>query len=306
MCTQNRPMISIIIPVFNAEAYLYRCLKSIQEQTNKNFEVIIIDDGSTDQSINICQEFTEKDNRFKVYQKENGGVSSARNMGLNHAIGDFIFFADADDWISPDFLNMTEEEQKYDIIQKSYAKEYSHRPAKYYSIHKAWSTHKKEEILRFFVSKRTSALWDKIISRRLIHNLFFNENIHIGEDFIFFISLIQIAQNYILSPIGCYHYNIHQGSSIQKIKTVPSKSITHYFSLMDKMEKVSKDHTLFINLIAQFNLIQLYQRKKYMDLREKEKFKKIFLSIKSKDLKYLNNKWKFKFLSKKYSFILFN
>ena len=111
MCTQNRPMISIIIPVFNAEAYLYRCLKSIQEQTNKNFEVIIIDDGSTDQSINICQEFTEKDNRFKVYQKENGGVSSARNMGLNHAIGDFIFFADADDWISPDFLNMTEEER---------------------------------------------------------------------------------------------------------------------------------------------------------------------------------------------------
>jgi glycosyltransferase involved in cell wall biosynthesis len=94
-----KPTISIIVPVYNVEPYLGKCLESIMEQTFKDFEVILINDGSTDKSGVICNEFALRDKRFKVLNKENGGLSSARNAGLKIAQGEYISFVDGDDWI---------------------------------------------------------------------------------------------------------------------------------------------------------------------------------------------------------------
>lgn len=98
------PIISVIVPVYNTENYLHRCIDSILAQTFTNFELLLIDDGSKDASGTICDEYAAKDKRVRVFHKENGGVSSARNLGLDHARGEWITFCDADDVVYPCWL----------------------------------------------------------------------------------------------------------------------------------------------------------------------------------------------------------
>lgn len=95
----KRPEISIIVPVYNSSPYISKCIESILDQTFKNFELILVNDGSTDQSGHICEQYALQDSRIKLVHKENGGVSSARNAGINLARGEFISFVDGDDWI---------------------------------------------------------------------------------------------------------------------------------------------------------------------------------------------------------------
>lgn len=101
--------ISIIVPVYNTEGYLCKCIDSILNQTYKFFELILVDDGSTDNSLNICKEYEEKDKRIKVFHKENGGQGSARNLGIDKAEGEYIGFVDSDDFIHPRY---------YEILKK--------------------------------------------------------------------------------------------------------------------------------------------------------------------------------------------
>ncbi len=97
-------MISVIIPVYNVEEYLSQCIESILSQTYRDFELILVDDGSKDQSLQICQRYAEKDSRVKEYHQENSGVSVARNKGLSAATGTWVTFIDSDDWVDANFL----------------------------------------------------------------------------------------------------------------------------------------------------------------------------------------------------------
>lgn len=109
---------SIIIPVYNVEKYISKCLESIKKQTYDNFEVIIVNDGSPDGSQKIIDEFVKKDNRFHSYKKENGGLSDARNFGLNYVTGDCILFIDSDDYIEEDLLNeLSKIDSSYDMVK---------------------------------------------------------------------------------------------------------------------------------------------------------------------------------------------
>ena len=111
---ENKPLISIIIPVYNVERYLVQCIDSVCGQTYKNLEIILINDGSTDQSGNICDEYAKKDLRIKVIHKENGGNTSARKAGFTVATGEYIGFVDSDDWIDETmFGDLMEAMQKY-------------------------------------------------------------------------------------------------------------------------------------------------------------------------------------------------
>lgn len=98
------PEISIIIPVYNMETYIKRCMDSVISQTYRDFEVLLIDDGSTDKSGKICDEYKESDYRVRVYHKENGGVASAKNFGIEHASGSYITFIDSDDFVDSEYL----------------------------------------------------------------------------------------------------------------------------------------------------------------------------------------------------------
>ena len=119
----SQALISVIIPVYKVEKYLDRCLESIVNQTYKNLEIILIDDGSPDNCPAICDEYAQKDSRIKVIHKANGGVSSARNKGIDVATGDYIGFVDSDDWIEPDMyetLIKNAEQYNSDISRCSY------------------------------------------------------------------------------------------------------------------------------------------------------------------------------------------
>lgn len=100
------PLISIIIPVYNVERHLKRCLDSISTQSNHDWEAILVDDGSTDSSGSICDEYAARDTRFRVFHKPNGGVSTARNLGIDNARGQWIWFVDSDDWIAENALSI--------------------------------------------------------------------------------------------------------------------------------------------------------------------------------------------------------
>ena len=97
-------MISVVVSIYNEETYLNRCIFSLLSQTYRDFELLLIDDGSTDNCPEICDEWAKKEERITVFHKKNGGLSSARNCGIEHAIGDYIIFPDPDDWVEPDYL----------------------------------------------------------------------------------------------------------------------------------------------------------------------------------------------------------
>lgn len=109
----EQKLISIIIPIYNASEFLEECLCSIKKQVYSNFEVICVNDGSSDNSADIALEFTESDKRFKLYSQPNSGVSIARNTGLKHAVGEYICFVDADDVVAPDYLSVLYNHSKY-------------------------------------------------------------------------------------------------------------------------------------------------------------------------------------------------
>lgn len=100
----NMPVISIIVPVYNVEKYIHQCIDSILLQTFTDFEVLLVDDGASDHSGSICDEYAHRDSRIRVFHQENAGVSVARNKGLCEAIGEYVTFVDSDDWIKPDYL----------------------------------------------------------------------------------------------------------------------------------------------------------------------------------------------------------
>ena len=101
-----RPLISIIIPAYNAEVYLKECLESIKNQSYSNFEVLIVDDGSLDNTSKISKQYEKEDNRFKYLYQDNAGPSVARNTGIKQSKGEYIWFVDADDWIEKDSLQV--------------------------------------------------------------------------------------------------------------------------------------------------------------------------------------------------------
>lgn len=118
-----QPIISVIIPVYKAEKYLHRCLNSVLTQTFRDIEILLINDGSPDKSGEICEEYAARDSRVKVFHKENGGVSSARNLGIKKAVGEWITFVDADDWLEPNVLSIVEDisvNSTSDFIQYGY------------------------------------------------------------------------------------------------------------------------------------------------------------------------------------------
>lgn len=120
----KNPTISIIVPVYNKEKYLLSCLESIQKQTYRDFEVILVDDGSTDNSKMVCDKYAEEHLTFKVVHKRNGGVSSARNAGIEQAKGEWLFFCDADDLLYPNALEIIAAgiEEKVDFLMFGYEK----------------------------------------------------------------------------------------------------------------------------------------------------------------------------------------
>lgn len=236
------PIISIIVPIYNLEKYLDRCLTSIQEQTFEQYECLLIDDGSNDQSGLICEKYCKCDRRFLYCFKNNGGVSSARNEGLNKACGKYICFVDGDDCIEKDMLqklyesicrldgdifqcgmNQSELKEKKEITVSGIIEE--------------------PKIFSSFIDSNgqlTPFVSDKIYQSTILKSVRFNEEYKYGEDFIFLADCLQNCKKIGYTEEVLYHYILNETSATQDKKKNSLKKVRDTIESIEYAEKYIK------------------------------------------------------------------
>jgi len=210
--------ISMIIPVYNAEDYLDRCLESVFEQSFTSYEVILVDDGSTDSSPLICDRYSATDPRFRTIHKENGGVSSARNAGMDLAKGEYLMFVDSDDALLPDALErMMEGVVGEDIVIGGYNTFIGGIPGKEVLPLRTRS-YKEAELSLFFEDnirrncEMLDAPWSKLFRRKKVGNLRFCEDLSYAEDKLFVFTYLSTCSSAFTCDVPVYAYHIRPGS----------------------------------------------------------------------------------------------
>ena len=206
----EEPLISVIVPVYKVEAYLRRCLDSIVNQTYRNLEIILVDDGSPDRSGAICDAYAKRDRRIRVIHKVNGGVSSARNAGLEAASGEYIGWVDSDDWIENDmfeYLKNLAVTCQADVAQCGRYWENGAFVAKEYgSLHGPQTIDLLSEITPSMWNGIANEVWCKLFKSDVIENLRFREDFSVGEDIDFVLHVLRKAERLALGSEAKYHY----------------------------------------------------------------------------------------------------
>lgn len=258
----NQIKVSVIVPLYNAENFAKRCIESVLLQSFSNYELILIDDGSKDNTGAICDQYAAKDNRIRVIHKKNGGVSSARNEGLNIAQGEWVTFLDADDWIEPNFLSIVEESsdnsvdwifgQWRTVWNKGRMNEINDQEKE--TEFKNWDDIKNiwNEIANVDICR---CPWGKFFRRSIIedNNLRFDQNLTYGEDTVFNYQFLTKIKGLKLSNTDNAHYIFHQTSgtiAVIKYKCTPEGITTIRNKIFDiffknKMENIKFERLFF-------------------------------------------------------------
>lgn len=202
--------LSVIIPVYNCDEYLSNCIESVLQQTYYNLEILLIDDGSTDRSGAICDDFAKKDNRIIVLHQKNKGVSAARNLGLKHASGQVISFVDADDTLDLDmyeFLCSLMVNYQADIVHCGYKHIVGNEVRLVHNTKKLY-IQSQDEALECLVGGRLfdGGLWNKLYRKEVLVNNFFDETIKMNEDILFNYQVFRKAKKIVFSDYAKYNY----------------------------------------------------------------------------------------------------
>ena len=227
---ESKALISIIVPIYNVEKYLRQCLDSIQDQSYQNFECLLINDGSPDNSADICKEYVSKDPRFRYIEKENGGVSSARNLGLEHSKGEYITFIDSDDWVDLDYLEVLHskiKEYNTDFVISSYKKFDMDEDCFYLHIwdqdyyERIWTS---QELLSQLPNLENydgsyTVSWGKLFKRSIFDEILFNEQRKFGEDFECSFKLYLSMTSCLYIHKALYNYRLHSESMLGQVVT---------------------------------------------------------------------------------------
>lgn len=198
-------MISVLVPVYNVEPYLSKCLDSILAQTYRDLEIILVDDGSTDQSGQICDRYAEKDPRIRAFHTENRGLAAARNLGLRKALGTYIGFVDSDDWIEPDMyecLRKTAKETNADAVECGYIIEFAKTRKRYPSVNRTVCG--MDAVDALIQGEIREQVWNKLWKRHLFENASFPE----GRNFEDIATVYKLIRNARVTGIDrfLYHY----------------------------------------------------------------------------------------------------
>lgn len=261
------PKISVIVPVYNVEKYIRRCIESILAQTYTNFEVLLVDDGSTDKSGLICDEFSKVDDRIQVFHKENGGVSSARNYGLNKAKGEWISFIDGDDWIGSFYFEVfqqkiTKNSLDLDIVSFDYYLDSYERMSSYKKeVH---SCNKKIMIEKLLINEAGGYLWNKIIKLDLFvtNRIIFPENIYIWEDLVVSVNLYLAARHVGYIAEAYYHYNkCNSGSAMSNFS---EDKINQQILACDVIEDCLSSFGVYCYYVDAIHIRQLIAKQAYI------------------------------------------
>ncbi len=238
MYSHQSPKMSVIVPVYNVEKYLPRCIDSILSQTFKDFELLLIDDGSPDNCGKICDEYAAKDRRVRVFHKPNGGVSSARNLGLDKACGDWITFIDSDDYVAVDYL---EELASFKINSGAELVAIS---TKVGETEKSVTLSNNQFSLVFSKYKFVNFCppWGKLFVRELItkQNLRFNEKVRLGEDVMLVLLYLLSIEKITLLSSNKYHYELERPDSL-------TKAVNSYDTELAGKEEFDRVSNLIIN-----------------------------------------------------------
>lgn len=333
--------VSVIIPIYNCEKYLTKCLDSLINQTYSNLEIILINDGSTDDSLNICNSFKKKYKNVVVVNKKNSGVSAARNDGLKKASGDYIMFVDADDWLDSNCLEICInyiKEYNVDIVMFPYIREYNNKSI----LRKLYKTDKlfedkievEKEILSSLIGpseneisdptnmERLNSVWGKLYKKDLVKKVkFIDFNKTIGEDLLYNLEIFNDANNSYYTEKTCYHYNKTNYNSITKNSptNIMERWDFMYFNISNMIKKVEFDSLKKVELMERLerriaiNLLSVIQQfyntktkffKKYMLIRKLLNEEKYIKSIKRIKIESMNLKWKIYFYCCKYKLVL--
>lgn len=209
-------MISIVIPVYNAEKYIQRSIECVVNQTYKDWELLLVDDGSTDSSLSICESYSKRYPNIYCMTQNNTGPSAARNNGLGHAQGDYVAFIDADDWFDADLLSdyaKAIERQQYDVVFQGFVREFDNgsrvEPSFAMSIDTN-SASKKDIICRLYKNRVFGWSWCKVFRKEVIdrYQLAFDESLRLWEDELFTINFLKHAES--IRTLDCHHYHYIQ------------------------------------------------------------------------------------------------
>ena len=284
----DMPKISIIVPVYNVEPYIKRCMESIISQTYTDFECILIDDGSTDNSSAICDEYAQKDGRFVAIHKQNGGVSSARNTGLDIAKGEYVIFTDPDDYIAEDTLMvaMQQMQEGFDFVSWNYVtvnksdevlwnRGYEN---KLYDIssEKLWLDTVTKEILTNNIGWE---IVNKIFKKSRIeeNNLRFDTNMKIGEDLYFLLRYLLFSKNIKTIDFDGYFYVIRENSAMHKnVESKINDFVNMNFELYNTIKQngfsyLAKNYYLIFYMTMNIRYMQAGFEKTLEDIPEIEK-----------------------------------
>lgn len=223
----KKDLISIVVPVYNAENTLERCVNSICKQTYDNIEIILVNDGSADNSLKICNKLAQKDKRIRVISQSNAGVSAARNLGIEAAQGAYIGFVDSDDWIDSDMYSSmykSMQENNAELVLCNYIQVYGEKHIKKDEFIRIKEDTKllKEEVLSNILSRQDNNIigtcWRLLVSKELLtkNNIQFDVGIRMSEDMMFVIKCVDAASKISLDRRQLYYYCMNQNSATAK------------------------------------------------------------------------------------------
>ena len=252
--------ISVIVPIYNVEQYLRKCIDSIINQTYKNLEIILVDDESPDNCGQICDDYAKKDTRIKVIHKKNGGLSDARNAGLEVCTGNFLSFVDSDDWIelnTYEIMMKSMNEYNADMVVSNINYVYKDKVESKYSEDKIRCFNKEEAMKELIRDGLVQAVvWNKLYKREFIDNLRFKVG-KLNEDEFFTYKICAKAERIVYTPEALYQYRQREDSimgtySLKRLDSVDAiyerlQFIKNKFPSLYKYEKLTLCNTCIYN-----------------------------------------------------------
>ena len=293
---KGKNKVSIIVPIFNTSQYLVKCIKSIMNQSYKNLEIILINDGSTDNSLELCQRLALEDDRIKVFSQENKGLSTTRNLGIGYATGDYICFIDSDDYLENDMIEVLLKNAISANADVSSIRAFVHTRdgeiRKYSNDPRSINIYDNiDKIVNAYANGNISiAMWDKMFKKTFIEKVRFSPDVY-QEDADFMLRLCMNGGIFVCDTKECYHYIKHKNNSItsqlsDKIFLLREWALKSYQHIMLKFGDSHRDDAEKILFNSLSHILKMYLRdindKKILLLDYNDKLQQV-----ANDLMYL-------------------